>query len=147
APKSGSEENGLGRYEARESPPGGPVLNARWLWFWMTVFTFVAKLALSTGTSSEIPVLTLSDSINPGTADYFIRGIQQAEEDHAPFVVIQLDTPGGLLQSTRQIAQEMLNSKVPVVVFVGPRGAHAGSAGALITFASDVAAMAPGTNI
>jgi membrane-bound serine protease (ClpP class) len=95
----------------------------------------------------EVPAITLADSINPGTADYLMRAIQQASDDHAPYVLIQLDTPGGLLQSTRQIAQQMLNSNVPVVVYIGPRGAHAGSAGALITFAADVAVMAPGTNI
>ncbi|MBI1861261.1 MAG: nodulation protein NfeD, partial [Deltaproteobacteria bacterium] len=94
-----------------------------------------------------IPILTVNDSINPGTADYIISNIRAAENDHAPYLIIELDTPGGLLTSTRQIVQKMLNSPIPVVVFVGPQGARAGSAGALITFASDVAAMAPGTNI
>ncbi len=95
----------------------------------------------------EVPILTVNDSINPGTGDYLTTGIQNAEKAKAPFVVIQMDTPGGLLSTTRQIVQQMLNAKIPVVVFVGPRGARAGSAGALITFASDVAIMAPGTNI
>lgn len=97
--------------------------------------------------AAEIPVLTVADTINPGTADYIIHGIEQAEAQNRAFVVLQLDTPGGLLPTTRQIVQAMLNAKIPVVVFVGPKGAHAGSAGALITFGSDIAAMAPGTNI
>jgi membrane-bound serine protease (ClpP class) len=76
-----------------------------------------------------------------------IHGIDQAERDGAPFVVIGVDTPGGLLTSTRQIVQRMLASRVPVVVYVWPQGAHAGSAGALLTLAADIAVMAPGTNI
>lgn len=91
--------------------------------------------------------LRLADSINPGTMDYLITGIQKAEADHAEYVIIQMDTPGGLLNSTRGIVQAMLNAKIPVVVFVGPKGAQAGSAGAIITLAADIAAMAPGTNI
>lgn len=94
-----------------------------------------------------VPILTVSGSINPGTTGYVIRGIDEAQEAGAPFVVIHLDTPGGLLSSTREVVKAMLNSRIPIVVFVGPRGAHAGSAGAIITFAADVAAMAPGTNI
>ncbi len=93
------------------------------------------------------PVLTVADSINPGTGDYLIAGIEAAETSKAPYLVIYLDTPGGLLSTTRLIVQKMLGSTVPIVVFVGPRGAHAGSAGALITFAADIAAMAPATNI
>ncbi len=91
--------------------------------------------------------LTVSDSINPGTADYIESGIKEGEKSGAPYVLIQMDTSGGLLNTTRQIVQAMLNSPIPVVVWVGPQGAHAGSAGALITFAADVAVMAPGTNI
>ncbi len=97
--------------------------------------------------AAGVPILRVADSINPGTADYLIAGIESAEKDHAPYLVVVLDTPGGLLTSTRLIVQKILNSDVPIVVFVGPRGAHAGSAGALITFAADVAAMAPATNI
>ena len=107
----------------------------------------VPAFATNSASSPPVPVLTLSDSINPGTADYVTHAIDRAEADHAPYLIVRLDTPGGLLTSTRQIVQRMLNAKVPVVVYIAPRGAHAGSAGALITFASDVAAMAPGTNI
>lgn len=95
----------------------------------------------------DIHVLTVADTINPGTGDYIVNGIQEAEQKGASAVILMMDTPGGLLSTTRQIVQEMLNSKLPIIVFIAPRGAHAGSAGAIITFAADVAAMAPGTNI
>ena len=94
-----------------------------------------------------VPVLTVADSINPGSAAYILDGIDAAERSGASYLVLQLDTPGGLLSTTRKIVQKMLASPVPIVVYVGPRGAQAGSAGALITFAADVAAMAPGSNI
>lgn len=97
--------------------------------------------------NSTIPVIQVADTINPGTADYIISQIARANSNRNPYIILQLDTPGGLLNSTRQIIQAMLNSTVPVVVWIGPKGAQAGSAGALISFAADVAAMAPGTNI
>jgi len=97
--------------------------------------------------AGEIHLLTVADTINPGTGDYIIHGIKAAEAEAATAVILQLDTPGGLLSTTRLIIQEMLNTQVPVIVFIAPRGAHAGSAGALITFAADIAVMAPGTNI
>lgn len=100
-----------------------------------------------TATAASVPVLEVADSINPGTADYIMRNIEAADKTNAPFLILRLDTPGGLLNSTRQIVQTMLAAKIPIVVFVAPKGAHAGSAGALITLAADVAAMAPGTNI
>lgn len=95
----------------------------------------------------SVPVLTLNTSVNPGTGDYLVSRIEEAEKAKAPYVIIRMDTPGGLLTTTRQIVQKMLNSSIPIVVYVSPRGAHAGSAGALITLAADIAAMAPGTNI
>jgi membrane-bound serine protease (ClpP class) len=91
--------------------------------------------------------LTIQDTINPGIADYVIAGITHAETTDAAYVLIELDTPGGLLNSTRLIVQKILSSRVPVVLFIGPKGAQAGSAGAILTFASDVAVMAPGSNI
>jgi membrane-bound serine protease (ClpP class) len=94
-----------------------------------------------------VPVVEIPDSINPGTADYLISQIENAERQKSPLLLLRMDTPGGLLSSTREIIQRMLNSPVLIVVFIGPQGAHAGSAGALITLASDVAVMAPSTNI
>lgn len=95
----------------------------------------------------RIPVITVHDSINPGTGAHISEAIDDARAAGAPFLVMQLNTPGGLLSTTRQVVQDMLNSPMPIVVYVSPKGAHAGSAGALITFAADVAVMAPGTNI
>ena len=114
------------------------------------IFLFIVGLPwiASRATSDPAPrLIQVSDTINPGTADFIGSAIHSAEAEHAPYLVIELDTPGGLLTSTRQIVRDMLNSSVPIVVYVGPRGARAGSAGALITFAADVAVMAPSTNI
>jgi membrane-bound serine protease (ClpP class) len=86
-------------------------------------------------------------SINPGLVEFILEGIRTAEKEEAEALVIQLDTPGGLDSSMRQIAQAIINSKVPVIVYVSPRGARAASAGLLITIAAPLAAMAPGTNI
>ncbi len=95
----------------------------------------------------SIPVVTVAGSINPGVAEFVLRQIAQAEKDNAPALVIQLDTPGGLDTSMRTIVQGLLNTPIPVIVFVAPSGARAASAGVLIVLAADVAAMAPGTNI
>ncbi len=92
-------------------------------------------------------VLEVSSSINPATADYIVDGIERAEAEGGKVLVLKLDTPGGLDHSMRSIIKRIMNSNVPVVVYVSPRGARAASAGVLITLASDVAAMAPGTSI
>ena len=92
-------------------------------------------------------VLPAVGSINHGLAEFVVQGIRLAEQEHAEALVIQLDTPGGLETSMRQIVQAINNAKVPVVVFVYPRSGRAASAGVFITLAADVAAMAPGTNI
>src|SRR5690606_25752470 len=86
-------------------------------------------------------------TINPAVADYIHRGIEEANKQQAACLVIELNTPGGLLKSTRVIVSDILQSPVPVVVYVSPGGAHAGSAGVFITMAGHIAAMAPGTNI
>ena len=85
--------------------------------------------------------------INPVVVEYMQAGLAQAEADHAIAVIFQLDTPGGLVESTREIVKALLNAEVPVVVYVAPSGARAASAGTFITMAGHIAAMAPGTNI
>ncbi len=95
----------------------------------------------------EIYVITISGTINPGVADYIDSAIEKANVDGAACLVIQLDTPGGLAESMREIVQDILASQVPVIVFVAPSGARAASAGVMITMAADIAVMAPGTNI
>jgi len=100
--------------------------------------------------ADERPVAYLLDvdgTINPALADYIIKGMQKAEESKASCVIIRMDTPGGVVTTTKTIIKEMINSKVPIVVYVAPSGSSAASAGALITMGADVAAMAPGTNI
>ncbi len=92
-------------------------------------------------------VMTVDGIINHVKERFIARAIEQAQEDGAALLIIQLDTPGGLLSSTRDIVELLLESPVPVAVFVSPRGARAGSAGTFITAAGNFAVMAPGTNI
>jgi membrane-bound serine protease (ClpP class) len=90
---------------------------------------------------------TITGVINPVTAGYVDRVIDEAERTNAAAVVFTLDTPGGLSDATREITQRFLAARVPIVVYVAPEGARAGSAGVYITYAAHVAAMAPATNI
>ena len=109
--------------------------------FWFLIGTNVSA------EQSEVYIIKVADAISPGTAEFIKTGIKTAEERAATVIIIELDTPGGLAESMRLIVQNILGSKVPVVVFVAPSGARAASAGVMITMAADVAAMAPGTNI
>ena len=97
--------------------------------------------------SGEVLIIELEGPINPGTANYLVRGLEKAAKTGAALTVIRLDTPGGLATSMRTMVKAILNSPIPVVVFVGPRGAGAASAGVMVTVAGHVAAMAKGTNI
>lgn len=108
------------------------------------VLVFTAGLAAAGG---HINVVTIAGSINPASADYLMHAIEQSEAEGAVAVLIELDTPGGLLASTKDIIQAMLNAKLPIIVYVTPQGAWAASAGTFITLAGHVAAMAPGTSI
>ncbi|HVH64521.1 MAG TPA: nodulation protein NfeD [Candidatus Acidoferrum sp.] len=96
---------------------------------------------------SHVLVATLNGVINPITDNYISTAVNRAENGHANAVIIAMDTPGGLDTSMRDIIKKMLGAHLPVVVFVSPSGARAASAGMYITLASDIAAMAPGTNI
>lgn len=97
--------------------------------------------------SNEIYIINIAGAINPGVADFVKSGIKKANDEKASCVIVQIDTPGGLAGSMREIVMAILGSKVPVVVYVSPSGARAASAGVMITLAADIAAMAPGTNI
>jgi membrane-bound serine protease (ClpP class) len=117
------------------------------------VFTLLLLLAcldpsiLRSDSAQPIVVkLTLHDTIQPITADYLQRGLQEAARQHAQLVLVSMGTPGGLLESTRVMVQAIESSSVPVVVFISPPGSRAGSAGFFLLEAADVAAMAPGTN-
>jgi membrane-bound serine protease (ClpP class) len=92
-------------------------------------------------------VIELEGPINPGSAQFVIRGLKRAESSRNTLVIVRLDTPGGLDTSMRSIIKAILNTSMPVVVYVAPRGARAASAGVMITIAAHVAAMAPQTNI
>ena len=97
--------------------------------------------------SSSIYVLRIEGTINPVLIDYIERGISQAEENNATALIIQLDTPGGLDTAMRDIIKEIVNARIPVVVYVSPSGSRAASAGVFITMAAHVAVMAPNTSI
>jgi membrane-bound serine protease (ClpP class) len=113
-----------------------------------TGFALCAVVLLSsTAIAGNVLRLTLDGSINPASRDLVLRAIAQAESGAAELLLIELDTPGGLEQSMRDIVTAELASEVPIVVFVAPSGARAASAGVFLTMAADVAAMAPGTNI
>jgi membrane-bound serine protease (ClpP class) len=99
------------------------------------------------GAAGEVHVLTFDGIINPISARYFVRGIEDAAEVGAEAVLIELNTPGGLLDATEDITSAMLDARVPVIVYVTPPGARAASAGTFITMAAHVAAMAPSARI
>jgi membrane-bound serine protease (ClpP class) len=97
--------------------------------------------------SPQVNVIRVDGVISPGSADYIVTAIKQAEKDKVAALVIELNTPGGLDTSMRSIIMEMLAAERPIVVYVAPSGARAASAGAFITLAAHIAAMAPGTNM
>jgi membrane-bound serine protease (ClpP class) len=94
----------------------------------------------------QVVVLHLNDTIQPISDEYLVRGLKEAEKVHAEAVLIELNTPGGLLETTREMVRQILDSAVPVIVYVAPSGSRAGSAGFFLLEAADIAAMAPGTN-
>ena len=121
--------------------------------FYLFIISLIGLYVPSLGTPEqdlvrgEVVIIELEGPINPGTAMFVARGIEKAKDQGAALAVVRLDTPGGLASSMRTIVKAILNSPVPVVVYVAPRGAGAASAGVMITVAGHIAAMAPGTNI
>jgi membrane-bound serine protease (ClpP class) len=106
----------------------------------------VASLVLSSFSSAEVLKIVVNDTIQPITEEYIARAIDEARLRNAQAVLIEINTPGGLVESTRHIIEKITNSQVPVIVYVAPSGSRAGSAGIFIVEAADIAAMAPGTN-
>lgn len=108
-----------------------------------SLFSFLSL----TGVGQTVISMKIDGAINPVTADFIHDGIKKAAEENAACLIIHLNTPGGLLKSTRIIVTDLLESPVPVIVYVSPGGAQSGSAGVFITMAAHIAAMSPGTNI
>jgi membrane-bound serine protease (ClpP class) len=112
----------------------------------LTLFSLQPAKSLADSTAPIVVKLTIHDTIQPITADYLQRGLQEAARQHAQLVIVSMGTPGGLLDSTRVMVQAIENSPVPVAIFISPTGSRAGSAGFFLLEAADIAAMAPGTN-
>ena len=102
---------------------------------------------VSTSFAGRVYLLRVDSAITPATANFIIFGISKAQKEGAQTLIIELDTPGGLVESTREIVKAMLDSEVPIIVYVSPSGARAASAGAFIVLASHLAGMAPGTHV
>lgn len=120
--------------------------------FFLTAFACHAIAAAPAQENQQSPqsvfdVITIQAPITPPIAAYIVKGIDQAVKEKSQGVIIMLDTPGGLDLAMRDIVKAMLNSEIPVIIYVAPSGARAASAGAIITITAHVAAMSPGTNI
>ncbi|MBI5216015.1 MAG: nodulation protein NfeD [Ignavibacteriae bacterium] len=112
-----------------------------------SIFFILVLSAFVSANTPKVHVIKIDGAINPASADYISESIQDAVEANAECLIIQLNTPGGLLKSTRVIVSDLLNAKIPVIVYVSPSGSQSASAGVFVTLAAHVAVMAPGTNI
>ena len=111
-----------------------------------SVVCLVSCLVTAASARAEVLKIVISDTIHPMTVDYVARAVQQAQQENAKALLIEINTPGGLVDSTREIIEKLLASPVPVIIYVTPSGSRAASAGFFILQAADVGAMAPGTN-
>lgn len=113
----------------------------------LLVWAALALAAPDGAPGRHVNLAVIDGSINPATVDYVQESIERSREDGAAALVIELDTPGGLLESAKLIVRELLAAPLPIVVYVSPSGAGATSAGVFVTIAAPIAAMAPGTTI
>ena len=111
-----------------------------------TVF-LIFVLFIQFASANVVHKITIDGAINPVVTEFIIQSIEDAQDANAELLVIEMDTPGGLMASTHKIVKSILSSEVPVAVYVAPSGSRAGSAGVFITMAAHIAAMAPSTNI
>jgi len=123
------------------------VFKALRLAFFIALLTVVLLSVTVSANTQSVQVLRIDGAIVPVVADYIDRGISEAEDNNVTACIIELDTPGGLLDSTERIVKSIMNANVPVVVYVSPKGAWAASAGTFITLSGHIAAMTPGTTI
>jgi membrane-bound serine protease (ClpP class) len=110
------------------------------------LLALAAAFILSSVASAEVLKIVVNDTIQPITGEYIARAIGEAQRRNDQALLIEINTPGGLVESTREIIEKITTSSVPVIVYVAPSGSRAGSAGIFILEAADIAAMAPGTN-
>jgi membrane-bound serine protease (ClpP class) len=110
---------------------------------------FVLSLILVSGMTeaSQVLVARVESAVSPASARFMVQAVERAQAEQAECLIIEMDTPGGLDQSMRQVIKSIMASPVPVIVFVAPQGSRAASAGAFITMSAHLAAMAPGTSI
>jgi membrane-bound serine protease (ClpP class) len=130
------------------------MLSQRFASFFCVIFIGISCLCMTVpgvtreaSAGNEVFIIEMEGPINPGSAIYVSRALKEAALQEAALAIIRLDTPGGLASSMRTIVKAILNSPIPVVVYVAPKGAGAASAGVMITVAAHISAMAPGTNI
>ena len=139
-----------GKVATKRWQTSSPVRATRWgltLLFGMMLLLGLTGPVLAQVGSPAALVLDVDGVINPVKERYIERALQAAADTDAPLVIIRLDTPGGLMSSTREIVEMLLEADTPTVVYVSPRGAQAGSAGTFLTAAANFAVMAPSTNI
>ncbi len=108
---------------------------------------FFAAFAAPSFAADRYALIKLEGSVNPIVSEHVIKSIDRANKEKVRLIILQMDTPGGLMGSMREIIKSILSSDAPVVVFTAPKGAQAASAGGYIMLAAHIAAMAPGTEI
>lgn len=124
------------------------IKNFIYIFFSLILFLYLIEIPLLYATNSkQVMVITINGVINPVASEFISKSIKKANEKKYEALIIELDTPGGLDTSMRSIVKNIINSEVPVIVYVSPSGSRAASAGVFITLAAHIAAMAPGTNI
>src|SRR5581483_240918 len=117
-------------------------------WLLALVFAaFCATTPAGAAASDKVVLIDLDGAVSVAAARQLSRAVDQAKTLGATAIVMQLDTPGGLVSATRDIVKTMIDSPIPIIVYVGPSGARAASAGTFIVYAAHLAAMAPGTNL